>query len=84
MTARSYHMALDVRGFLMRAKRREYKNMLKHESGRPMTEDEAKMALLDELAKGHEFIPYGKCDNFDFKSGCLGHDVPEKTTGEPA
>lgn len=76
MSARSYHFALDVRGFLMRAKKSEYKGMLKHEDGRPMTPDEAKNALLDELVKGHEFIPYGKCDNFDFKSGCLGHEVP--------
>ena len=35
--------------------------------------DEARDVLMDELANGHDFIPFGHCDNFDFKSGCKGH-----------
>ena len=41
------------------------------------TPDEVKRALLAELEKGHAVIPMGKCDNFDFKTGCRGHEVPE-------
>lgn len=38
-----------------------------------MTADEAKEAFLDMLVAGVQFIPVGACDNFDPRSGCLGH-----------
>lgn len=74
------HMALDVKGFLKNAPKRQYRGMFRHNDGRVMTPDEAKDRLLDELAKGNEFIPYGKCDNFDPKSGCLGHPNTEEAS----
>lgn len=48
--------------------------MFKHEDGRSMTPEEARDQLYDELAKGHEVIPFGPCDNFDYKTGCRGHE----------
>lgn len=30
---------------------------------------------MDKLAAGHEVIPVGDCDNFDFKEGCQGHEA---------
>jgi hypothetical protein len=72
-----YHAFLSVRGALTNWPKRMFKNMFKHDDGRTMTADEAKSTLLDELSKGHEVIPYGDCDNFDFKKGCQGH--PDKT-----
>ncbi|WP_198045314.1 hypothetical protein [Cupriavidus taiwanensis] len=78
MSAMQIHMALDVKGFLANATKRQYRGMFRHDDGRKMTADEAKYHLLDELAKGNLFIPFGKCNNFDPKSGCLGHPIEEK------
>jgi hypothetical protein len=72
----TWHMAVDVRGMLTKPLR-QFKGMLKHDDGRTMTPHEAREALLDELSKGRDFLPYGKCDNFDYKSGCLGHGTAE-------
>ncbi|WP_454752108.1 hypothetical protein [Cupriavidus necator] len=77
MSATHIHMALDVKGFLKNATKRQYRGMFRHNDGRTMTPDEAKDYLLDALAAGNEFIPFGKCDNFDPKSGCLGHPIAE-------
>ena len=65
------HCCMSVRGAL---RNRDYTGIM-HDDGRPMTKSEAFDALCDELAKGHEVIPMGPCDNFDFKKGCLGHDT---------
>ena len=73
-----FHMSLSVRGALSKSTR-EFRNqivpMLQHDDGRPMSEHEARNALFDELAQGHEVIPIGDCDHFDYKKGCLGHPV---------
>lgn len=81
MPRKQIHMCLDVRGFLKNSKKRDYKGMFKHDDGRTMTPDEAKDALLDELAKGHVVIPFGKpCDGFDYSGGgCPGHAIPDET-----
>ena len=75
--SRIIHMALDVRGFLSTAKfPRDYTRMFKHDDGRSMTPEEAREQLFDELTRGHEMIPYGSCDNFDYSAGggCRGHE----------
>ncbi|MFD1557043.1 hypothetical protein ACFSHT_15690 [Paraburkholderia silviterrae] len=78
---RSFHMCLDVRGALMNWHKKDFRNMFKHDDGRTMTPDEARAELLEQLSTGHNFIPFGKCDNFDHKEhGCMGHSV-EKTEG---
>ncbi|QGZ56705.1 hypothetical protein [Paraburkholderia acidiphila] len=77
---RSFHMCLDVRGALTNWRTRDFRNMFKHDDGRTMTPDEAKAELLEQLSHGHNFIPFGKCDNFDHKEhGCLGHPVEPKS-----
>lgn len=68
-----FHASLDVRSYL-KAPKKSLRGLFKHPSGtRSMTPDEARDVLMDELANGHDFIPFGHCDNFDFKSGCKGH-----------
>jgi hypothetical protein len=61
----------------MNFKPREWRNCCTDsETGRTLTPDEVKAALLDELAKGHEVIPFnaGPCEGFDFAGkGCPGH-----------
>lgn len=68
-----YHMSLCVRGALKWPKAR-LKKMFLDDAGKSMTADQARNVLLDELSQGHEVIPMGKCDNFDFKTGCRGHE----------
>jgi hypothetical protein len=69
-----FHFCLDVKGALKNWKTKDFRNMFKRKDGSLMRPDEARAALIDELAKGNEFIPMSECDNFDFKQGCLGHD----------
>lgn len=46
---------------------------IKKENGNVMGADELKAAFLDHLSVGHEVLPIGPCDNFDYKIGCKGH-----------
>lgn len=78
MTARITHLCLDVRGALHNWSDRQMKGVFNHDDGRKMTPHEAREALMDEIAKGHEVIPCGPvCEGFDYQTGCPGHDVPE-------
>lgn len=75
---RRFHMCLDVRGALTNWRQKDFRTMFKHDDGRTMTPDEAKAELLEQLSRGHNFIPFGTCDNFDYKEhGCMGHPVEE-------
>ena len=72
------HLCMDVRNFLKRSEfPKGFERLFKHRDGRSMSPDEARDALFDELSKGHDFIPLGECDNFDYKSGCQGHEESE-------
>ena len=70
---KSFHMCINVKGVLTNWKHKDLKGMFSID-GRSSTADETKAILLDELSKGHECIPIGKCDNFDYKTGCKGHE----------
>lgn len=77
------HMCASVRGML-NWDRRYAKRMLptlRREDGTHFrTVEEFRGALMEELAQGHEVIPAGPCDNFDYKTGCRGHT--QKASGE--
>lgn len=46
-----------------------------HQDGTPFKGGaELRALFLQMLSEGKEVVPYGECDNFDFKKGCLGHD----------
>ena len=85
METKIVHMCLDVRGALKTMTRRELASMFKHDDGRKMTADEARDALMDELSKGHEVIPFSKaCEGFDYSGGgCPGHAVTANGQGKP-
>lgn len=71
------HMCISVRGALRNWKPREWRNCCTDpETGLTLTPDEVHDALLDELAKGHEVIPFGEaCEGFDYSGkGCPGHE----------
>ena len=80
MSRTTYHLSLDVQGFLLHAKPRDYRGMFKHDDGRPMSPDEAKAELLAELSHGRLKLPYGPCEGFDYVKGCPGHPQPEPST----
>jgi hypothetical protein len=64
------HMCMDIRGAIKNKAFSGFTN----DDGSPATREQALEYLMDELAKGHDVIPLGECDNFDFKKGCLGHE----------
>ena len=73
------HCCLDVRGALKSFNKRQLAGLFKRPDGTRLTADEAKDHLFDQLAAGREVLPFGDCDNFDYKKGCQGH--PEKSDG---
>ena len=81
-TGRSYHMSQDIRGAIENWKKREWVNALtwitKSDGTRFASVEELKDAFWSEIAQGHEVIPYGDCDNFDWKKGCQGHPMREE------
>lgn len=75
------HMGISVRGALKWSKAELRKALLwmKKDGGKPFASvAELRQALEAELAQGHEVIPYGNCDNWDFKDGCQGHGKPKE------
>lgn len=78
--AKIIHSGLDVRGALKWPKGK-LKGMFKHESGRFTTADESRNILLDELAEGHEILPLGPCENWDWKTGCQGCQAADGPVG---
>ena len=75
------HMCISVRGALRNWSPREWKNCVTDpETGRKLTPDEVRDCFFDELAKGHEVIPYGDaCEGFDYSGGgCPGHPAPDR------
>jgi hypothetical protein len=70
-------MCVSVRGLLHRsnAELRSDMKWITKDGGIPYASvAEFRNSLMDELAKGHEVLPTGECDNFDWKKGCQGHE----------
>lgn len=72
----SYHMHIEVRGALKWPKSRLAGMFRDRATGKKLTGDQVKDLLMDHLAAGHECIPCGLCDNFDYgkEGGCRGHE----------
>ena len=71
------HMCISVRGVLLKSDRElvsEWGNGAVTNNGKEcLTAHDIREAFFDELAQGREVVPFGKCDNFDYKAGCKGH-----------
>lgn len=72
------HVSLSIRGALRNWNPSEWVGVVT-ENGRTLEPEEFRDRLFDELAKGHEVIPYGEeCEGFDYGGGgCPGHEIPE-------
>ena len=75
---RRLHMGLSVRGAL---KNRLFSGF-RRDDGTDATAGEVEDWLLDELAKGHEKIPLGNCDKWNWTTGCPGHEEAELPNAE--
>ena len=74
---RMFHLCMDLEGFIRNTKFPSgYKGVFTHDDGRQMSPVEARDQLRVYLLKGWRVIPTGKCDNFDYQTGCQGHDEP--------
>ncbi len=73
---RTLHMCLSVKGALTnwsKADMRRNASSFTVDGKKLSTAEQVKNFLLDQLAEGHEVLPFGECDNFDWKTGCRGH-----------
>lgn len=69
-----YHLAISVEGALRNMSDCELRGMFKFDGGAPMTPHQARQSLKLELHRGRKVIPCTPCDNFDYQTGCKGHD----------
>jgi hypothetical protein len=78
---RTIHMNLSVRGVLHQNNRdleRNFRRTIKGDDGRYVEGAHAiREWFMDQLAQGRELLPLGDCDDFDYKTGCRGHDSAE-------
>lgn len=72
--SRTVHLSLDVRGAITGTAWK----WVSSPDGKRVTRAEAIEYLMDELAKGHLFLPIGRpCDGFNYQAGgCPGHPSP--------
>jgi hypothetical protein len=69
--SRTVHVSMSIRGALSN---REF-GCFQRDDGTPMKPEEAFNELCDLLTQGYEVVPATKCDNFDPKKGCMGHET---------
>lgn len=71
------HFCQSIRGALSNWRYpSDYKNVF-FKGGKTVPPLEARDYLYDCLAEGKEVLPFGECDNFDYKKGCRGHESEE-------
>lgn len=69
-----HHVCLSCSGGIQNAK--SLKGCITLDDGRVLdTVKEVKQFLREEIKKGHEVLPCGDCNNFDYKTGCKGHEI---------
>ena len=69
-----YHFCLSIEGAIRNAK--DLKGCITLDNGEIlMTVKEIKDFMKEQLAMGRKVLPCGDCDNFDYQTGCKGHEV---------
>lgn len=73
------HFCVSVRGILnmTKAEKRKIATSITIDKKTLRTADEVQEHFLNELSQGHEVLPVGECDNFDYKTVCKGHEERE-------
>lgn len=67
------HMSMNISGALRNFGSKKMTGLLEDENGRPLSDKEVRTYLAECQSKGWKVIPAGKCDNFDYQTGCKGH-----------
>ena len=70
-----FHLNLSIRGGLANAE--ALCGCITVDGKMLNTVPEVKNFLREQLDMGRECLPFGDCDNFDYKTGCKGHFVEE-------
>ena len=73
------HCSLDIRGALKRPQ--DWVNCITVDGKTLKTVEEVKNFFQEELKLGHELLPMGGCDNFDYEHGCKGHKEEKELVG---
>lgn len=69
------HMCIDLKGVIKnKFGKKSLKGLFTRQDGTECTHNEAMDYLLECLGKGWKVIPMGECDNFDYQTGCKGHE----------
>ena len=69
------HLSLDIKGSLRNPG--ILKGVITYNGKKLNTEKEIKDFLQYQLSLGRKFLPMGDCDNFDYQTGCMGHEERE-------
>ena len=70
---RIFHMSLNIDGGIQNA--RPLKGCITVDGRVLNTVKEIRAFLYEQKAMGRKVLPIGDCDNFDYQTGCLGHQV---------
>lgn len=69
------HMCLSIQGALHLTDKELNRWRATDDDGSVLSGKEVREILERDLAEGKRVIPMGTCDNFDYQTGCRGHDV---------
>ncbi|HLI94245.1 MAG TPA: hypothetical protein VKU83_11565 [Puia sp.] len=72
------HLSMSVDGALKM--KRKLHHLLQDETGKLLTDKEAREHLRECQARGIKKIMVGDCDNFDPIKGCMGHPSDNQQT----
>ena len=73
---RTMHLSLDITGGIKNAKM--LAGNISVDGKTLKTAAQVREYLQGQLALGRRVLPCGDCDNFDYKKGCLGHEIEER------
>lgn len=73
---RRIHMSLNIDGGIQNA--RLLKGCITVDGRVLNTVKEIRAFLYEQKAMGRKVLPMGDCDNFDYQTGCLGHQVEDE------
>lgn len=69
------HTCMSIEGAIINAK--YLKGAITVDGYTLQTVKEIRDFMKGELAKGHKVLPMCRCSNFDYQTGCKGHERPE-------
>lgn len=77
-----HHMAMHLAGCLEHFRRRRMTGLFTDDTGRPLSDSEAREYIRQCMLKGWNYVPLcpsSECPDFDYITGeCLGHPLPDE------